>query len=323
MRQPAEQASRCTRTDGGARCTRPRRSLLRRCRTAGGAAKPAMVALRAAWAAASRACSRMPGSELAGDQRDQEQHDDRHDVRDAVDPERVDRRGEEEIVGERRGDRRRQRRAQGPTAPPPRAPPADRSCRPARCPSAARSTGPTQGRQGDHGDRAGVAGNARGDRALRSRLDRSVMPAISALGERDRREAQLGPGRFHVAVQQFHMESLWAGAAHGGDGHNHRRPRSARRRWQRRTMGPTAGAAQADARRARRGVRRHRHVSPLYALQATLDPRYHLGHQRDRSLRDRQPDLLVVRLRRHDQICLHRHALRQSTARAAASRSTR
>ena len=54
--------------------------------------------------------------ELAGDHRDDEQDDDRDDVGGAVDPEGVDRRGEEEIVGERGRDAGEQAPGPGPTS---------------------------------------------------------------------------------------------------------------------------------------------------------------------------------------------------------------
>ncbi len=53
-------------------------------------------------------------SELASDERDDQQDDHCHNVGDPVHPEAVDRRGEEKIVGERRGDPRDERRTKAP-----------------------------------------------------------------------------------------------------------------------------------------------------------------------------------------------------------------
>ena len=66
-------------------------------------ASPAMVALRSAWASASCGLVPHPCRQPAGHQGDQEQDDNRDDIVGAVDVERKVRRGEKEIVGERRG----------------------------------------------------------------------------------------------------------------------------------------------------------------------------------------------------------------------------
>ena len=69
-----------------------------------------MVALRAAWASAMPRLPADGGGELAGDHGHGEQHDDGDDVVRVVDAEGEVRRGEEEIIGERRSQRREQRR---------------------------------------------------------------------------------------------------------------------------------------------------------------------------------------------------------------------
>ena len=141
LRAGPRRASRCSRTAGEARCRRSRRSPASPLHDSSrrGETGDRRVA-RGMRCGELRLCTD-PDSELAGDERNDEQHDDRDDVGHAVHSERVDRRREEEVVGERSSDAGDGARGQGPTRLRRRAPRADRSCRPARSPSAARSTG--------------------------------------------------------------------------------------------------------------------------------------------------------------------------------------
>ena len=104
-------ARHCIRTARRSRRRRRRRSPRPSEQDSSCRAKPAMVALRAALAAAIRAWVRIRAASWLVDQCDREQHHDRHQVGRAVDPEAVDRGGEEEIVGERRSGRGEQGRA--------------------------------------------------------------------------------------------------------------------------------------------------------------------------------------------------------------------
>ena len=235
--------------------------------------------------------------------RHQQQNDDGNHVNDAVHAERVHWHGEEEVVGERRHDAGRQRPDPSPRVRPRQARRADRSCR-RRGPPARRHPQADQSGNSDHCSRAGIS--------LRRHSRRAPGGTIDLIHPREMRSTGAFERLVDDATTTIHMESLWPGA-HMAAWLQSSVPPPFSRTAPRSLTAPAADAALTLG--ALGVVFGDIGTSPLYALQATLDPRYHLGIERDRSLRHRQPDLLVVRVRRHGQICLHRHALRQSRGR--------
>ena len=172
-------------------------------------AKPAMVALRAAWLRRLPAWLRIRGRELAGDEGDDQQHDTVTTSVSAVHAEGVNRGREEEIVGQRGSDRRRRRPGPGPTAPRQPARRANRSCRPAQSPSAAQSRGRPGSRR-------------RPSRSPRHKPGcghhRSMCGGVDFIhgGKWARAGRASRPAPFHgyQLVMRIHMESLCAQAPH-------------------------------------------------------------------------------------------------------------
>ena len=224
-------------------------------------AKPAMVALRAAWAAASRAWVRMPAASWLVTKATINSTTTVTTSVDAVHPEGVNRRGEEEIVGERGAQTGGERPGPDPTTPRPRARPADRSCRPARCPSAARSTARRASRPRPSRSRRHKPGCVQ--RWMRRWAARAVDSCTDKCASAGRSSRGCRMAEFTELVMQIHMESLYPGAAHRGAWQPDQRRQPIWRRTTSPSSRPEGSAAQADARRDRRRLWRYRHLAAL------------------------------------------------------------